>query len=163
MHPNQQLLERFFTALNEHDAEAMAACYTPDARFRDIAFDHMGRDRIHEMWRMICSGDIQARFEVADADEASGAAHSVFTYQFGATKDPPTQGRLVVNPITSRFTFRDGLIVRQQDDSDARAWARQAIGTGLAGFLAGRIRWLRSRKAEAKIAAFLKAEREKRR
>jgi len=151
------LIQRFYAAFDKHDGDAMAACYAPDARFRDIAFDLEGQARIHEMWRMICSGDIQAACEIDHADAATGAAHSVFTYHFGASKNPPSPGRPVVNPIKSTFTFRDGLIARQEDDCDARAWARQAIGTGLAGFLAGRVRWLRSRKAEAKVAAFLKA------
>ena len=159
MHPNRELLDRFFTALNRHDADAMAACYTPDAHFRDIAFDRKGRDRIHEMWRMICSGDIQADCEIDHADAASGAAHSTFTYHFGASKEPPSPGRPVINPIKSTFTFRDGLIAKQEDYCNPHAWARQAIGTGPAGFLAGHLRWLRSRKAEAKVVAFLKSNR----
>ena len=43
MHANEILLRRLFDALDRHDHAAMAACYQPDATFRDIAFDLRGR------------------------------------------------------------------------------------------------------------------------
>lgn len=157
MHANSALLHKLFTSLGDHDHEAMASCYHPDARFRDIAFDLEGRGEIHDMWRMICSGDIAVEYEVLDADDRSGRAALVDTYTFGASKDPPQEGRRVRNPIRSTFRFEDGLIVRQDDECDAKSWARQALGGGLAGFLAGRIRFLRSRKAKQKLADFVAA------
>jgi hypothetical protein len=57
MHPNTQLLQRFFTALNDHDHEARACYYPPRATFRDIAFDLDRVTRIHGMWFMICDGE----------------------------------------------------------------------------------------------------------
>lgn len=153
MHANAALLNKLFTALRERDHATMASCYHPDARFRDIAFDLDGRTQIHSMWRMICSGDIKAEFEVLDADDHAGRVRLAETYHFGASKDPPKPGRPVHNAIESRFLFKDGKIQQQDDDCDAKEWARQAVG-GIAGFLAGRIRLLRSRKAKAKLAKF---------
>lgn len=160
MHPNAALLSTLFAALDAHDHEAMAACYHPEARFRDIAFDRHRRGQIHDMWRMICSGDSDIRVldvEIVEAGDRGGRARVVEKYRFGASKDPPRAGRRIVNAIDSRFGFEDGLIRRQDDDCDAKAWARQALGDGVKGFLAGRIRFLRSRTAETKLAAFLKA------
>lgn len=157
MHENAALLHKLFSALGDHDHEAMASCYHPDAHFRDIAFDLQGRERIRDMWRMICSGDIAVEFKVVEADEHSGRVRLIDTYTFGASKDPPRPGRPVRNVIESRFEFEEGLIRRQDDDCDPKEWATQALGEGFAGFLAGHIRLLRSRKAKAKLAAFVEA------
>jgi hypothetical protein len=147
MHPHAQLLERLFTSLNRHDAGAMAEAYHPDARFRDIAFDLRGRTAIHDMWRMICAGDIRATFEVVEADDRQGRVRLVDEYTFTDT------GRRVRNQIDSRFRFADGLIIEHHDVCDARAWAAMAIG-GAGGFLAGRVGFLRRMKARRKLASF---------
>jgi hypothetical protein len=154
MHPNHERLNRLYTALNDHDHEAVAECYAPAARFRDIAFDWDRRDDIHDMWRMICHGDVHATFEIHKADATDGFAYVVFTYMFGATENPP--GRLVRNPTISTFGLDDdGLILSQKDECDPKAWARMALGNGPRGFLAGRIRLLRSHAAKKKLDAFL--------
>jgi hypothetical protein len=155
VHANRILLSRLFTALGEHDHATMASCYHVDAHFRDIAFDLEGRMQIHSMWHMICSGDIEVDFEIVEADKLGGHARLVDTYTFGASQKPPKPGRRVRNAIESRFQFEDGLILRHDDDCDPKAWARSALGRGIAGFLAGRIRFLRSRKARALLAAFV--------
>lgn len=155
MHANAALLDKLFTALDRHDHETMASCYHPDAAFRDIAFDRRGRGEIHDMWRMICHNDIRVKFEIVDADDIAGRVRLIDVYTFGASKNPPDPGHRVVNAIESRFRFEGGLIRRHDDRCDAKDWARQALGEGIAGFLAGRIRLLRSRKAREKLDAFL--------
>jgi len=154
MHPNGALLNRLFQALDQHDHAAMAACYDSTATFRDIAFELVGSTQIRGMWQMICDSDIRVTWEVIEADEHKGRVKLVDTYHFGASKDPPKEGRLVTNAIESRFLFKGGLITRQHDFCDARAWARAALG-GPIGFLAGRLRFLRSWKANQKLEAFL--------
>jgi hypothetical protein len=126
----------------------MADCYHPAATFYDIAFDLRGKDQICAMWRLICSGDISAKFEIVRVDDREGVVKLVDEYTFKDT------GRRVRNPIESRFRFREGLIVQHVDSCDARAWADAALG-GFAGFLAGRFRFLRARKAHAKLRPFL--------
>jgi len=64
MHANALLLQRLFSSLDRRDDQTMATCYHPEATFQDIAFDLHGQKEIHDMWRMICSGDIRATFEV---------------------------------------------------------------------------------------------------
>jgi len=140
MSHSTHLLHRLFDSLNQHDHEAMADCYHPDATFHDIAFDLRGRDQIHAMWRMICAGDIHAKYKVVHAGEREGVVELTDEYTFRET------GRRVRNSIESTFQFRDGLIVEHRDSCDARAWADMALG-GVQGFLAGRFRFLRSRAA----------------
>lgn len=130
MHPNALVIDRLYRSLNRHEYEAMAACYHPAARFRDIAFDLKGRTEIAVMWRMICSGDIRASFEVIAADNWSVTAMLTDKYTF--------RGRPVTNRIESRFRFADGLIVEHIDSCDARAWPpRRSAGSAdscLAGY-----------------------------
>lgn len=156
MHANATLLNALFTALARHDHAGMAACYHPQARFRDIAFDLRGRERIHAMWRMICAGDIEVvDFEVIDVDDSKGRARIVEEYTFHRRKAPPDDVARVRNSIVSRFRFEDGKIRCQDDDCDPKEWARQALGDGMAGFLAGRFRPLRSFVAKRKLAKFV--------
>jgi ketosteroid isomerase-like protein len=154
MHPNAALLHRLFSALDNHDHMTMASCYHEAATFQDIAFSLRSKREIHSMWHMICDGDIRATFEVTNANDHDGHVKLVDTYTFGATRDKP--GRRVRNVIDSRFRFRDGLIIEHRDVCDPRAWARLAIG-GPAGFLAGRIHFLRSWKAGQLLAAFVRS------
>ena len=151
MHANAALLHRLFTALDQHDHQAMASCYDEEATFRDIAFDLRKRKKIHCMWHMICEGDIRATFEVVHANDREGRVKLIDVYTFG--KDPPKPGRPVRNVVDSRFVFQDGVIIDHQDFCDASEWARMALG-GLTGFLAGRIRLLRSFKAGRMLKAF---------
>jgi ketosteroid isomerase-like protein len=151
MHPNTELLARLFAALNQHDHRAMAACYHPAATFHDIAFELRTSKRIHGMWHMICAGsDISATVQSVHADDLKGRASVVDEYTFRDT------GRRVRNVIDSRFRFEDGLIIEQVDTCDPRAWARMALG-GITGFVAGRVRLLRSWKANRKLQAVLGA------
>ena len=38
MHPNEQLIHKFYTAFQNGDALTMKECYHPDIQFRDPAF-----------------------------------------------------------------------------------------------------------------------------
>jgi hypothetical protein len=158
IHPNALLLERLFAALHHHDAGAMAACYADDAlKFHDIAFHIESKPRLYGMWRMVCEGesDIHVKVNSIEADGHGGEARIIDTYRFGREAKKGKEGRPVVNEIVSRFRFRDGLICEQIDSCDERAWADQAIG-GPLGWVAGRIRLVRSLSANRKLDRFLR-------
>src|SRR5689334_20762194 len=106
VHAHATLLHQLYDALDRRDAEGMSRCYHEDARFHDIAFHLRGKKPITAMWRMICSGDIRATFEVVHADCHKGIVKLTDVYTFSDTK------RKVRNEIESRFEFRDGLIHR---------------------------------------------------
>lgn len=134
--PNADLLTRFYTAFAALDADTMAACYAPDARFRDEVFELKGRDEVAAMWGMLCAAT-RAKgldawsldFRGIVADERSGRVHWEAHYRFSAT------GRLVHNRIDGEFEFRDGLIVAHRDRFDFWRWSRQALG--MPGLLLG--------------------------
>jgi ketosteroid isomerase-like protein len=147
-HANADLLQRLFTSLNQHDHQAMADCYHADATFSDIAFDLRGSKPIHAMWHMICETDIRASFHLLEVDDRVGHVNLIDDYTFSST------GRAVYNVIDSHFRLRDGLIIEHQDSCDARIWAAMALG-GVSGFLAGRLRFLRSFKARRLLQEFI--------
>lgn len=154
MHTNQQRLIQFYEAFARLDADAMAVCYAPDARFDDEAFSLRGKEQIAGMWRMLCGvtkargADVwQLTWRDVAADAHSGRAHWEATYRFRAT------GRLVHNVIEGEFMFDgDGLITRHRDRFNFWAWSRQALG--LPGWLLGWTPFLR-RQVRARAAANL--------
>jgi hypothetical protein len=149
MHANGALLQRLFTALDDHDHPTMADCYHPAATFRDIAFDLSGQREIHAMWHMICENtDIRATFEVLHADDLEGRVALVDHYTFTDT------ALKVRNVIDSRFRFTNGVIVQHQDHCDPRAWAGMAFHGGVRAFLAGNFRIVRSLAARRKLTEF---------
>jgi len=148
LHSNALLLQRLFSSLDRRDDKTMAACYHSKATFEDIAFKLEGKQQIHDMWRMICAGDIRATFEVVHADDETGRVRVVDEYTFSDT------GRKVRNVIDSRFKFKDHLVLEHCDTCDPREWAAMAMG-GVSGFVAGRVAPLRRFKARRKLQKFV--------
>lgn len=124
MHENAKLIERFYAALDAHDAEAIAKCYHDDIVFSDPVFGELKEERARAMWRMLAARgkDLRVRVEDARADDATGAARWIATYSFGKA------GRRVRNVVEARFTFRDGLIVTHHDRFNLWKWSGMALG-----------------------------------
>ena len=124
MHPNADLIHRFYSAFQSRDGAAMAACYTDDASFGDPVFTDLQGREVGGMWRFLCERgqDLAVTFRDVAADDHEGSAHWDATYTFSAT------GRRVVNRIDAKFRFRDGKIAWHRDHFDLGAWARQALG-----------------------------------
>lgn len=153
MHPNAELLQRFYAAFAALDAAAMQACYAPQARFDDEAFSLQGAAQIGAMWRMLCEatkarGMDTWRLEASGiaADDTQGRAHWEAHYRFGPG------GRRVHNAIDGEFRFEHGLIVAHRDRFDFWRWSRQALGAP--GWLLGWSPMLRA-KVRATAAANL--------
>ena len=145
MHPNHATLEKFYSAFARLDADTMATCYAPDARFDDEAFSLRGQDQVTGMWRMLCQttkaralADWKLVYSGIEANDTTGKAHWEADYRFTATN------RLVHNVIDGGFEFNDqGLIARHRDSFNFWAWARQALGTP--GLLLGWTPFLRQK------------------
>ncbi|MFD2784996.1 nuclear transport factor 2 family protein [Hymenobacter rubripertinctus] len=130
MHPHQDLLPRFYQAFQRRDHAAMAACYHPEATFKDAIFQLQGAE-VGQMWRMLCErgGDLRLTYNDVSADERQGQATWDARYMFSQT------GRPVHNHIQARFTFQDGLIGTHHDEFSFWRWSRQALG--MPGWLLG--------------------------
>ena len=120
------IIEKFYTAFDELDAEKMVACYHPDIQFEDPAFGPLGGERAKNMWRMLCESqkgkDFQVSLIEAESQENTGKASWEATYFFSRT------GRKVHNKIEANFVFKDGLIIEHLDHFDLYRWAQQALG-----------------------------------
>lgn len=151
MHPNAELITRFYGALAKLDGNTMAASYAKDATFSDPVFTNLKGDEPGKMWRMLCKRGkgMTVVVDGIEANDTTGKAHWVATYTFSGT------GNTVVNDIQARFVFKDGKILQHVDTFDLYKWARQALG--LKGVLLG---WLPAvqgsirKQAAAGLAAF---------
>lgn len=131
MHPNAELIQRFYQAFAQRDAATMRAAYHPEARFDDPAFVGLVGAEIGDMWEMLITRgkDLEITFSGVAADEKAGSAHWEAWYTFSAT------GRKVHNVIDASFEFKDGKIFRHRDRFGFWRWSRQALG--LPGLLLG--------------------------
>jgi ketosteroid isomerase-like protein len=123
-HKNEALIHRFYAGFSQRNAEAMISCYHKDVVFHDPVFSTLKYADTCGMWRMLCERgkDLKVALVKADADESGGEAEWVAEYTFSAT------GRPVINQVHSKFTFRDGLIISQNDNFDLWKWTRMALG-----------------------------------
>jgi ketosteroid isomerase-like protein len=121
---NAALIERFYSAFDRHDGDAMAACYAPDARFRDPVFGELNAPETAAMWRMLTARAPDLRVELVehDADGERGTARWIAHYTFSTT------GRPVVNEVRAKFRFADGLFAEHFDRFNFWRWSRQALG-----------------------------------
>jgi ketosteroid isomerase-like protein len=154
-HPNDELIERFYTAFAALDGDAMAACYAPNAHFSDPVFTDLRDDEPGAMWRMLTgrAKDLEVRLAEHDADDDRGSAHWLADYTFRT-------GRRVHNDVQALFRFKDGLIAEHHDSFSFYAWSRQALGPP--GLALGWTPLLRSkvrREARAGLEEFLADER----
>ena len=129
----KELIDKFYTAFTNLDAETMASCYHPDIVFNDPAFRDLKGNRAGNMWRMLCTSqkdkDMVVTYKDVVADDERGSAHWEALYVFSKT------GRKVHNIIEAQFEFKDGLIIKHTDHFNLHRWAGQAMG--LSGKLLG--------------------------
>lgn len=124
-YPTERIIENFYTAFQQGDADAMAACYHPDVEFEDPAFRKLKGAEVSSMWRMLLErgkGEIEISFYEVEADDNTGAATWEAIYFFSKTK------RKVHNIIQASFEFQDGKIIKHTDVFSFWRWSRMALG-----------------------------------
>ncbi|MGH2500873.1 MAG: nuclear transport factor 2 family protein [Candidatus Limnocylindria bacterium] len=124
LHPNGELIQKFYSCFQARDAAGMSACYHPDVTFSDPVFRELHGAQVSAMWHMLCARatDLQITFNVVDADDKRAAAHWEAHYSFGRAK------RHVHNIIDATFAFRDTRIIEHIDRFDLWRWTRMALG-----------------------------------
>ena len=127
------IIQSFYQAFADHDAEKMVSFYSDDIQFTDPAFGTLEGERAKNMWRMLIASQRGKKFEVVFSDVMEdldcGSAHWEAKYLFSQT------GRQVHNKIDASFVIKDGKIVKHIDRFNIRKWASQAMG--LKGWLLG--------------------------
>ena len=137
----QEVIERFYTAFTNLDADGMSDCYHPDIVFEDPAFGVLKGDRAKNMWRMLCASqkgkDFRVDYSQVKENGTNGSAHWEAFYTFSQT------GRKVHNIVNATFVIKDGLIIKHSDDFDLHIWAKQAMG--FKGWLLGGTSFFRNK------------------
>lgn len=132
MTANENTIIKFYTAFANSDATQMCECYHPNIQFRDPAFGLLKGDEVCQMWKMLIErgkGNIDIHFSEVKANDHLGSAFWVAKYNFSETN------RKIVNSISAKFQFKDGLIIKHTDDFDIWKWSKQALG--IKGLLLG--------------------------
>jgi len=132
MNANEALITKFYTAFANADAKTMAECYHPKVHFIDPAFGLLKEEQVSKMWEMLLiksKGNLKIEFSNVKADEFTGSANWIATYNFSKTN------RNVINRIAAEFSFQDGLIIKHTDSFDVWKWSKQAFGP--TGYLLG--------------------------
>jgi ketosteroid isomerase-like protein len=129
----ESIIQQFYDAFADLDAEGMAACYHDDVVFEDPAFGRLEGERARNMWRMLLGTQTKITFKVTSSgvcmDGDTGIAHWEALYVFSKTN------RNVHNKIDAEFEFKDGKIISHKDSFSLYSWAKQALG--LSGYLIG--------------------------
>jgi ketosteroid isomerase-like protein len=126
MNTNQQLIERFYTAVSEKNAAAAADCYSEDIAFYDPAFELLKGEDVRAMWRMLLSRakDFSLTYgNIIDLEDGYYTCDWVAKYTFNATGNP------VVNKGKAHMRIANGKIIEHSDAWSFAKWSGQALGT----------------------------------
>jgi len=122
----KSIIENFYRAFDNLDAESMIDCYHKDIKFEDPAFGVLKGEKAKNMWRMLCHSQKGKDFKVKASNivynNMKGTADWEAYYTFSKT------GRKVHNVISAEFEFKDGKIVNHFDQFDLYKWSKQALG-----------------------------------
>lgn len=129
---NQEIIQNFYTAFANGDADGMNQYYAKEVIFEDPAFGQLQGDEARAMWSMLherSKGNLQITFEVITVNEQTGQAKWIAVYPYGPKK------RVVTNHVTASFEFENGKIIKHTDHFNIWKWSSQALG--LPGYLLG--------------------------
>ena len=122
----KSIIENFYRAFDNLDAESMIDCYHKDIKFEDPAFGVLKGEKAKNMWRMLCHSQKGKNFKVKASNivynNMKGTADWEAYYTFSKT------GRKVHNVISAEFEFKDGKIINHFDKFDLYKWSKQALG-----------------------------------
>jgi ketosteroid isomerase-like protein len=152
MHPNEKLIQDFYTAFNKRDFKTMGECYAEKATFTDEVFKNLNGQEVRGMWEMLCTNgkELTIKFSDVKASDTEGEAKWVANYLFSAT------GNKVENRVQAKFKFVNGKIVEHRDYFDFYKWSSQALG--IMGKLMGWTSFIRNKiqtTARKNLVAFM--------
>ena len=122
----QSIIDKFYVAFKNKDAETMACLYTDNASFQDPAFGLLSAKEVRAMWTMLlgsATSELNINFEVIKENEHSGEAVWHAHYFFGEDHRP------VHNVVRSKFEFNQGKITKHRDRFNFWKWSWMALGT----------------------------------
>lgn len=123
--PSRALIEKFYSAFRQLDAEGMCACYDEQIVFHDPVFGLLRGPEVRAMWRMLCARaeGFSLRYETpVDRGDGYHTCDWQADYLFSARKLP------VKNKARANMLIVDGRITEHSDAFSLPAWCRQALG-----------------------------------
>lgn len=137
----QNVIETFYKAFSNLDAETMVSCYHDDIIFEDPAFGILKGNRAKNMWRMLCDSqknkDFKVIFSNIEISENNGSASWEAFYTFSKT------GRKVHNQIQANFVVKDDKIIKHTDTFNLYKWSKQAMG--FKGLVIGKTKFFKNK------------------
>ena len=102
----------------------MVKCYHEKIEFSDPVFPKLQGSKVGAMWKMLCSHaqGFELVFSEIQADNEVGSVHWEAKYIFSMTN------RKVHNKINASFKFKDGKIIKHDDDFNFWKWSFMALG-----------------------------------
>ena len=124
MHPNEELLRKFYASFHNKNYEGMIQYYLPEVEFSDPLFDLIKGEAVAAMWSMLCKNSIELEVKLIDvvANDKTGIAHWEAEYTFSETN------RKVHNIVETKFEFKDNKIIKHEDNWDFWRWSQMALG-----------------------------------
>jgi ketosteroid isomerase-like protein len=120
----KKLIESFYNAFRNLDANSMVRCYHEEIEFKDPAFGILKGKDAGDMWKMLCkkSKNLKIEYSILESAENIVKVNWEARYTFSKT------GREVHNIIHAVFEFKDGKILKHNDQFNLHRWASQALG-----------------------------------
>jgi len=125
-HIHDKLLQDFYLAFTQKNAEAMLACYHPEVVFNDPIFKNLNYEEVGAMWKMLLSkseSQLQVTFDKIETTENKGKVYWEAKYLFGKHKKP------VHNKVWANFEFENKQIIKHSDKFDFWKWSSMALGS----------------------------------
>ena len=122
---NKELLNKFYKGFQNGNAKEMTECYHSEIVFQDPVFGKLHGKEATKMWEMLIAkgkGNNKITFNSIQADKETGSANWIAEYNYGEKK------RKVINNVSAKFKFKDGLIIEHTDTFDLWKWTKQALG-----------------------------------
>ena len=125
------IVERWAAAWNAHSPEQLAALFTDDGVYEDLAFEFVmrGKRGVASWVTITLAGAPDARVELLYAFQAGdrAAAHWIFsgTHTGAWGPDLPPTGKAFSLPVASLFELEGDLIRRVGDYYNLATWLRQ--------------------------------------
>jgi len=106
----ETLLARFSAAVQAHDSSGLAALFTPDGVYDDYFFGrHTGRPEIAAMLDRFHVGGERFCWEFVEPACTGDLGYARYCFSY-LSREPGTEGRLVMFDGIARMQLRDGLI-----------------------------------------------------
>ncbi len=132
------VVQNFYQAFSDLDAEKMVGFYHDEVRFEDPAFGPLEGEDARDMWRfLVMRGKDSLEIRYGNIEEVDGKVRAewVASYLYGPVK------RRVINFVNATFEIDDsGKILSHKDKFSLWKWSRQALG--FHGLLLGWTPWL---------------------